>query len=149
MILHLKNKHQLALRSMIKQCLDQQGIPDYVELDQFEAYELLQEMQSERENKEYKKKFRIHTRKAEIPNPSFVIYKCKPITEDVGRKLITDWVNGEFTIEYHYRERDNKASTATNTVFQEATVEIQIVVRRPPTTQQPPAEQVPETGEKE
>lgn len=136
MILHLKNKHQLALRNVIRQCLDQQGIPDYVEVDQFEAYALLREMQSERKNKEYKKKFHIETQEAETPDPSFTIYGSKPITEDVGRKLITDWVNGEFFIEYRYKERDNKASTATNTVFQEAIVEIRVVVQRPPTAEQ-------------
>jgi len=134
MRLHLKNTHYLALRNVVKQAMDQSGIPDYVEIDQHEAWGLLKEMWDMKDNDKYRERLIIEVAQGE--DPRFHVYSGNGVDIGKAEKLINRWVKNEFKVIYKHKERDNKASTPSNTVFQQAEVEIRVVVQpvKVPTT---------------
>lgn len=100
MIIHLKNKYQLAFDRMVKECNDKGGVPDFIEVDPQEAWGILREMQTCRDKKEVKDKFKIEQKDPGEKDARFAIYGKEPITIDVANPLVGQWIRREIVISF-------------------------------------------------
>lgn len=109
MIIHMKNKYQLALVKLIQECKEKGGIPDYIEVDPNEAWGILKEINrfqfdkdfDERWMEETKSLFRLKMNKSGIEDVRFIVHSDKVYDYDVASELVKSWWRKEFSVSLH------------------------------------------------
>lgn len=94
MIIRIKNKNEIAIARMIRECREKGGTPDYIELTPQEALNILKELHSCEGG--YPEVFKIDL-DSEV---RFIINSPLPITTEQANKVINQWIREEFSILY-------------------------------------------------
>lgn len=108
MIMHLKNKFHLALTTLIEECKKKKGIPDFVEVDPSEAWNILKEY------KEYGDSDFSFKRIGGGTDAVFWIKTSNLSDQNVAKPIIASWIRGE--IEVHFKKIPLKVMKAKKTV---------------------------------
>lgn len=100
MIIHLQNKYRIALSKMIKECNDEDGVADHIEVNPNEAWGILKEIQRSRwdNSNDFIVEQSDNNNQEDV---RFILYRdAKQIDQTLATKLITKWLHEEISVSY-------------------------------------------------